>query len=164
MGKVPRQRAAGFVGGVQHHAVEAGLGAAREEREIGRAVGEQHGDQADAVARRIVERGDCRRGIAREHAEFDDVDAVRGHGAHRFPHRRGRERQIADGGTDRLSAGDLLTDRGDGRVGEAPQHALRRLLEIDDIGTARNGMPCLIGRADAGEQPGHRALSAAASR
>jgi hypothetical protein len=148
---VPRQRAGGFVGSVEHHAVEAGVGAARDQGEIGRAVGEQHGDQADAVACGAAERRHGRRGLAREDPELDDVDAGRRHGAHRFQHRRGRQRQVADGGAGRPLPGHFVADRGDGRIGKATQRTLRRLLEVDDVGAAGNGAPRLLGRADAGE-------------
>jgi len=117
--KVPRQRAGGFVGGVEHHAVKAGRGAAPDEREIGRAIGEQHGDEADAVASGAAERRDGCRGIAGEHAELDDVDPVDGHAAHGVEHRCGRQWQVADSGAGRAPSGDLLPDRHDGRVGEA---------------------------------------------
>ena len=163
-GQMARERPRGFVRGVEHHAVEPGSGAARDEREIRRAVGEQHGDEADAVARGPAERRQRRRGVAGEDAELDDVDAGRRHRSHGGQHRRRRERQVADGGADRAASGDGVADRRDGRIGEPPQRALRRLLEIDDVGAAGEGALRFAGGAHARQQLGHRAPSAAASR
>jgi len=162
--EVSRERAGGLVRRVEHHAAEPGSGAARDESEIGCAVGEEHGNHTDAVARGRGERRQRCFDVAGEDAELHDVDAGRGHGAHGGQHRLRCERHIADGGAGQAAPGDGAQDRGDGRIRQPPQRALRRFLEVDDVGAAGDCDLRFAGRADARQKPGHRALSAVASR
>jgi hypothetical protein len=153
---VTRERPQALVGGVEHHAVEAGIGAARDEIEIGLAIGEAHGDQADAVARCRAERRDCCRGVAGEDAELDDIDAGLRHGANRREDRRRRERQVTDRGTGREPSRDRRQRGAQHAVREPPQGAGGRLLQVDDIGAARDRRARFRRRADARQEPGHR--------
>ncbi len=151
-----RERPAALFGGVEHHAVEAGIGAARDEIEIRLPIGKAHGDEADAVARCRAERRERRRGVAGEDAELDDVDAGLCHGANRGEDRRRRERQVADGGTGRAPPRDRRQRGAQHAVGQPPQGAGGRLLQVDDIGATRDRRLRLRRRADARQEPGHR--------
>lgn len=150
-----RQWSAAFVGGIEHDAVETGLGAARDEVEIERTVGEEHGDEANACSCHFGKRRQGRRRIAFEEAELDDVDAGRRHGAHRGGDGNGFERLVADGGAHRPPSGERRENGADGCVGQSAEGAGRRLLEVDDVGAARKCRERLRGRAHAGEEPGH---------
>jgi hypothetical protein len=154
---VTGEGARALVGGVEHHAVEARIGAAADEIEIRPPIGKADGDETDAVARRRGQRRQRRRRVAREDTEFDDVDAGRGHGADRGEDRRRRERLIADRRTRRPPPGDRRQHGAHDLVGEPPQGARLRLLEIDDVGAAGDGDERLRGRANACQKLGHGA-------
>jgi hypothetical protein len=152
---VTGKRARALVGGVEHDAVETGIGAAAHQIEIRVPVGEADGYEAHALARQRGERVDRRRRVAREDAELDDIDAGRGHGACCGEHRRRRQRQIADRGADRplpRHRGEAGAER---RLGKPAQGARLRLLQVDDVGTTGQRDKRLRRRADAGKKLRH---------
>lgn len=150
------ERSAAFVGGVEHHAVEPGIGAARDEVEIRPPIGKEHGNKANARAGCSAERGKRCRGVAREQAKLDDVDPGLRHGANRGEDRRRRERQVADRRAGRPSARDRCQRGAEDAVGKPSQGAGGRLLQVDDVGAARNRHARLRRRADARQEPRHR--------
>ncbi len=149
------ERTGALVGGVEHHAVEAGIGAAMDQIEIGLPVGKADGDETDALARRGAKRRKRRCGVAGEDAELDDVDAGLGHGANRGKDRRRGERQIADRGTGRPPSRNRRQRGAEHPLGQPPQRACFRLLQIDDVGAAGDGGQRLHRRADACQQLRH---------
>ena len=106
--QVPNSEAAGaLVGGIQHHADEAGRGQGGGEGEIRRLVGHQHRHQSDAATHDGCQVAGQRTMVAAgDEAELDEVHAGVRRASRRFREQAGPRRQIADGGADRSATAD----------------------------------------------------------
>jgi len=156
---VPPQAASTLVRRVEHRAMKPGHGKARQQRHIGRAVGEHHRDQLDAVGAERLQRRQRHRPVAIEYPDLDDIDASRRHGAHRRQDGVGRERQVADRGADHWPVRKRRDQAGD-RQRHRAERALGRFLQVDHVDPGGNRDPRFVQRADRGEQAGHDAFSA----
>jgi hypothetical protein len=153
-GQMRPQRARPLVGSIEHHPEEPGPGEVGDAQKRRIAVGEQHRDQSHARSGERFERPERAVEIAREHTDLDDVDGRVRHRPHACRHHRWIQRQIADGGAQRPPSAE--TAYGFRERGQRPgaQGPFRRVLEVEDVGTAGESEGGFVDVGDAREQGG----------
>ncbi len=150
------QRPSVLVGRIQHGPRETGIGDGVESAEVQALVGEEDGDEGDAVGRQASQRhdGGKRAGGGRE-AHLHEVDARRGDHACADAQDIGRNRRIADRRAHRAPSRHMADRAPDFRDGEGAERARGRVLQVDEVRPAGEGRFDLAERGHACQKPGH---------
>ena len=158
----PGQGTLALVGRVEHGAGKAGIGQRRQPGQLDGLIGEQHGDQSHPARDHRPQTGEDGWPVAtREQAEFDIVDAGRGHGLDGRDDEFRLHGQIADGGADGRRAVQGVDDFADDEGWQGAQGPLPGIFQIDDVGAAIGNQAGLGQIGDAGEHPRHDGASPA---
>ena len=159
VGPVRPQAAGPLVGRVEHGTGEARLGQEGQQAEIEALVGHEDGDETGAGRQGLQGREARLRVAAGEEADLHVVDAGAGRGLHRRHHAVGKKRQVADRGADRALAAESrhrlrhLVQR------PGTERSRTGLLQVENVGTQRQGQRRLVQARHARQQLRHPAPS-----